>query len=50
MVQAEIITHDAHKEHLNPYGYALEKITQGIWTHTDRNINFTLVVDEFGIK
>ena len=50
LVQAVIIAHHALKENLKPYCYALGKITQGIWTHTDRNINFTLVVDKFGIK
>ena len=50
LVQAGIIAHDALKEHLKPYGYAPENITQGIWTHKDRDINFTLVVDYFGIK
>ena len=50
MVQAEIIAHDALKENLNIYGCATENITQGLWTHTDRDINFTLAVDNFGIK
>ena len=49
-MQAGIITHEALREHLKPYGYAPENITQGLWTHTDRDINFTLVVDDFGIK
>ena len=26
------------------------KTTQGLWTHTDRDIKFTLVVDNFGIN
>ena len=50
MVQAVIIAQDALKEHLKPYGYAQENITQSLWTHTDRYINFTLVVDDFRIK
>ena len=50
MVQYGIITHNTLKEVLNPYGYAPEKITQGLWTHTERDINFTLVVDNYGIK
>ena len=49
-MQAGIITHDALREHPNIYGYAPAKITQVIWTHTHRDINFTLVVDYFGIK
>ena len=49
-MQAGIIAHDALKEHLKPYGYATAKITQGLWTHTDSDINFRLVVNNFGIK
>ena len=49
-IQAGIIAHDTLKEQLKPYGYAPGKITQRLWIHTDRDINFTLVVDKFGIK
>ena len=48
--QAGIIAHEAHNEHLKTYGYAPERITQVIWTHQDRDINSTLVVENFGIK
>ena len=50
LFQTRIITHDALKKHLKTYGYAPAKITQGLWTHTDSDINFTLVVENFGIK
>ena len=50
LMQAGIIAHESLKEHLKPYGYALANITQGLQRHTDRDINFTLVVDNFGIK
>ena len=50
LVQDGIIAHDALTEHLKPYVYAPAKITQGIWTQIDRGINFTLLVDYFGIK
>ena len=50
LVKAGIIAHDALKKHLKPYGYAPIKITQVIWTHKDRDINFMLVLDNFGIK
>ena len=49
LVQSGIIAHEALKPHLKPYGYALANIIQGLWTHQDRDINFTLVVDNFGI-
>ena len=50
LVQAYIIAHEEIKEHLKTYGYAPSRITQGIWTHQDRGIHFTLVVDDFGIR
>ena len=50
LVQAGIIANEALKEHLQYYGYAPARITQGLWTHQDRDINFTLVVDDFGIR
>ena len=50
LVQAGIIAHQAITEHLQLYGYAPEKNTHKLWTHKDRDINFTLVVDDFGIK
>ena len=50
MVQAGIIAHGALKKHLKTYGYTLEKIIQELCTHTDRDINFTLVVENFGIR
>ena len=50
LVQAGIIVHEALKEHLKPYVYATAKITQGLWKHQYRDINFTLVVDAFGIR
>ena len=50
LVQAGIISHDALKGHLNTYGYAPANITKVLWTHKDRDINFTLAVDDFRIK
>ena len=50
LVQSGIIAHIALKYHLKPYGYVPENITQVLWTHTYRDINFTLTVDNFGIK
>ena len=50
LVKAGIIAHEALKEHLKPYEYAPAKITQELWSHIDRDIKFTLVVDNFGIK
>ena len=50
LVQARIIAHKAPKEHLKLYVYSPARITKGLWTHQDRDINFTLVVNYFGIK
>ena len=50
LVQSGIIANESLKEHLKPYGYAPARITQGLWSHQDRDINFTLVVDNFGIR
>ena len=50
LLQSGIIAHEALKEHLKPYGYAPAKITQGLWTHKDKDINVTLVVYDFGIR
>ena len=50
LVQTGIITHDALKEHLKPYVYVPVKTTQGLWTHKYRDISFSLVVGNFGIK
>ena len=50
MVQYRSILHKALKEHLQPYGYAPGEITQRHYIHKHRDINFILVVDEFGIK
>ena len=50
LVQAGIIGHKVIKENIKPYAYAPERITQGLWKHQDRDINLTLVVDNFGIR
>ena len=49
-MQSEIIVHEALKEHLKLYGYASERTNQALWTNQDRETNFTLVVDYFGIN
>ena len=48
--QAGRIAHDALVKHLYPYGYQLSSKTTVLWTHNNRPINFTLVVDDFGVK
>jgi hypothetical protein len=48
--QAGIIAFNQLKTHLPTHGYAPCTHTPGIWTHSTRDITFTLVVDDFGIK
>ena len=35
---------------LNKEGYNQAKHTKGIWLHKNKNISFTLVVDNYGVK
>ena len=44
------MAHKAIKENVKSYGYAPSRITQGLLTHQDRDINFTLVVEIFWIR
>ena len=44
------IAHDDIVAHLHKYRYMKEKRTEGLFTHQTRDISFTLVVDDFGIK
>ena len=50
LVQVVIIVHEEIKDYLKPYGYEPERIPQVLWTHQNRDIIFTLVVDYFLIK
>ena len=49
MKQAGKITNDQLKSFLLPYGY-IKTYTPGLWTHKTKNISFTLIVDDFGVK
>ena len=44
------IAHDDLVEHLQKHGYVRAGYTDGLFKHTTRDISFTLVVDDFGIK
>ena len=44
------ISNDRLVKHLQPHGYAPVTHTPGLWKHHTRNITFTLMVDDFGIK
>jgi len=44
------IAHDDLVGHLKQYGYEKTQRTEGLFIHKTRDISFTLVVDDFGIK
>jgi hypothetical protein len=48
--QAGILANKKLKQKLAPFGYHECKNTPGLWYHETRNITFTLVVDNFGVK
>ena len=48
--QSVWIAHDALLKHLELYGYHLSSKKPVIWKHNSSPINFTLVVDDFGVK
>ena len=47
--QAKIVN-DKLKLHLDKFGYELAPIITGIWRHQTCLLQFSLVVDDFGIK
>ena len=48
--QAVRIAHGFLVKHLDPYGCHPSNKTPGLWIHKNQPINFTLVVDDFGVK
>ena len=48
--QAVRITHYDLVWNLAPYGHHTTKNTPSLWTHENRPINFTPVIDNFGVK
>jgi hypothetical protein len=48
--QSGSLGHDLLEQRLNAEGYFQSKIVPGLWKHTSKNIQFVLVVDDFGIK
>ena len=48
--QSGKIAHENLVAHLKKHGYVRAGHTEGLFTHITRNISFTLVVDDFGIK
>ena len=50
LTQAGALAKKQLKNFLAPYGYYEVAHTPGIWIHTTRPIQFSLVVDDFGVK
>ena len=50
LAQSGRIANQDLQKHLAQYGYYPARRTPGLWKHRTRKINFTLVVDDFGIK
>ena len=48
--QSGRIAHGALVKHLETYGYHPSSKKPRPWKHNSRQINFTLVVDDFGVK
>ena len=48
--QAGLLANLLLEKRLNKNGYFQSTIIPGLWTHTTRPIQFTLVVDDFGVK
>jgi hypothetical protein len=48
--QAGSLSHDLLEKRLNAEGYFKSLLVPGLWKHKTRNIQFVLVVDDFGIK
>jgi hypothetical protein len=48
--QAGLLANELLKQRLNKHGYVQSKLVPGLWKHNTRPIQFTLVVDDFGVK
>ena len=48
--QGGSLSHDLLEKQLNKEGYFKSLTVPGLWKHRTRNIQFILVVDDFGIK
>ena len=48
--QAGLLSQELLEKRLNKHGYVQSDRTPGLWTHKWRPIQFSLVVDDFGVK
>jgi len=47
--QAGLIANELLEKRLNEHGYRQSKLVPGLWKHNTRPIQFTLVVNDFGV-
>ena len=48
--QAGLLAQQQLEKRLNKHGYSQSLLVPGLWTHNWRPIQFSLVVDDFGVK
>ena len=48
--QAGLLANELLEQRLNKHGYVQSKLVPGLWKHNTRPIQFSLVVDDFGVK
>jgi hypothetical protein len=48
--QAGLLANELLEKRLNKHGYYQSKLVPGSWKHKTRPMQFTLVVDDFGVK
>ena len=48
--QAGLLANELLEKRLNKRGYGQSKLVPGFWTHDWRPVQFTLFVDDFGVK
>ena len=48
--QAGLLANLLLEKRLNKQGYFQSKLVPGLWHHNKQHIQFTLVVDDFGVK
>ena len=47
---AGLLANELLEKRLNKRGYQLSKLVYGLWKHKWQPVQFTLVVDDFGVK
>ncbi|KAL7475369.1 hypothetical protein ACHAW6_001287 [Cyclotella cf. meneghiniana] len=50
LLQAGLLANELLENQLNTHGYYQSKLVPGLWTHEWHSIQFTLVVNNFGVK